>query len=69
MAKAKSLKSYPEMLLAKEVAEILDIKLYKVYKMLRSGTIRALKFGRLWRIPKKELKAYIDYQNKLKITK
>lgn len=65
--KAKSLNSYPEILTAKEVSIILGIKIDNAYKMFRAGTIRAFKVGNRWRIPKKELKAYIDYENKLKI--
>lgn len=67
MNKAKALKSYPEILTAKEVSVILGIKIDKAYKMFRAGTIGAFKVGKYWRIPKKELEHYINYQNKLKI--
>jgi excisionase family DNA binding protein len=42
-----------------EVAQKLRVRPSVVYKMARKGTIRAVKAGRLWRIPAEALEEYM----------
>lgn len=43
-----------------EVMDYLDIGENSLYKLLNSGDIGAFRIGRKWRVPRKELDAYID---------
>lgn len=43
-----------------DVMEELCIGRNAVYKLLDSGELKALRVGRKWKIPRKELNAFID---------
>ena len=49
-----------EIMLPEEVMEYLDIGRNSLYTLLNSGELKAFRVGRKWKIPKKELDAYID---------
>lgn len=51
-----------EILTPEDVMEYLDIGKNAVYSLLSSGDLKAFKIGRKWKIPRKELDAYIDRQ-------
>lgn len=53
------LAGYPDILTPEQVADILQISAYTVRQMLREGQIRALKTGKLWRIPLGQLRRFI----------
>lgn len=55
---SRQLKDYPAALTVAEVAEILRVSTKTVYKMIKTGTLRAVKVGRENRIAKSIL---IDY--------
>ena len=49
-----------ELLTVDEVAEILYLGKNTVYSLLRSGELQAIRFGRVWRIPKESIKKMIN---------
>jgi excisionase family DNA binding protein len=46
------LKDYPDVLTPKDIKKILGISVNRVYELLGSGEIHAIRIGRLYRIPK-----------------
>ena len=58
----KSPLDFGEILTLDEVATYLKIPRKTVYKMTRSGTLRAFKAGKHWRVPRSELDAWIFRQ-------
>ena len=51
--------SYPDVLSVKQLCEILDIGKNTAYKLLKNGDIKSIKIGRIYKIPKKNVKKYI----------
>ena len=49
-----------DILTPEDVMEQLDIGKNAMYKLLSSGELRAFRVGRKWKIPRKEVDAYID---------
>lgn len=60
----KALSSYPEALIASEVAEILRVCTKTVYKLIRQGEIPAVKVGRENRVSKSVLISYLRNKDK-----
>ena len=52
--------SYPDVLSVKQLCEILDIGKNTAYKLLQSGEIKNIKIGKVYKIPKKEVRRYIN---------
>ena len=52
--------SYPDILSVKQLCEILDIGKNTAYRLLQSGEIKSIKIGKVYKIPKKEVRRYID---------
>ena len=50
---------YKDMVSIDETCEMLRIGRNKVYELLRSGTLGGFKEGRIWKIPKFAVEAYI----------
>ena len=44
----------------KEVAEILKLSDYTIGDYIRSGKLKAIKFGRVWRISENQLKQFLE---------
>ncbi len=59
------LENYDDILTVEDVSEILKVGLTQAYKILRSGTLKAYKEGRDWRIPKESLVSYIRQKSRL----
>jgi len=53
---------YPEILNPHQVAELLDLSVANVLRMLRNGTLPGRKIGKKWRISKRQLIAYVERQ-------
>ena len=53
------LEKYPDILTVEEVCEILRVGKRSVYEMIRKGELPARKMGRVHRISKKGLIAYV----------
>lgn len=49
-----------DILTPEDVMEQLDIGKNAMYKLLSSGELKAFRVGRKWKIPRKEVDAYID---------
>ena len=49
-----------DILTTDEVMELLNIGKNAIYKLLASGELKAFRVGRNWKIPRKEVDAYID---------
>lgn len=54
------LQTLPLVLTAKEAAQVLGFSLHLVYALLRSGQLRSLRMGKLFRIPRCALKEYLQ---------
>ncbi len=59
------LEKYDDILTVEELAEILKIGMSQAYKILRSGTLKAYKEGKDWRISKEALVSYIRQKSQL----
>lgn len=55
----KMFKDYPDVVSAKDVAEMVGVCLKKAYKLLRTGEIRAFRCGNTFKIAKIEVIEYI----------
>lgn len=60
MTNKRSLSSYPDVLLPEEAAVILQIGRNTIYRMLKDGTLKSMRIGKLYRIPKQYLLDYIN---------
>jgi len=47
------------LLKAKEVAELLQLNILTVYEYVRDGRLKAIRFGRSYRIKEKDLEKFI----------
>ena len=50
---------YPDILTTEEVSDLLRAGYNSVYELLNSGKLKGYRNGRVWRIPKESIKAYI----------
>lgn len=57
--------SFDDILTIEEVSAILKIGTTQAYKLVRSGTLKAYKEGKDWKIPKESLVLYIKEQTRL----
>ena len=53
------LNKYPDVLNVKQLCEVLGIGKNTAYKLLKSGEIKSVKIGHVYKIPKKYVKEYI----------
>ena len=53
------LKNYKEILTVKDLCEILDIGKNTAYNLLKSGEIKSVKIGKIYKIPKDYLIKYL----------
>ena len=52
--------SYPDILSVKQLCEILCIGKNTAYRLLKSGEIRSIKIEKVYKIPKKDVRRYIE---------
>ena len=52
--------SYPDVLSVKQLCEILDIGKNTAYRLVQSGEIKSIKIGKVYKIPKKEVRRYLN---------
>ena len=57
--------SFDDILTVEEVSAILKIGTTQAYKLVRSGTLKAYKEGKDWKIPKESLVLYIKEHTRL----
>lgn len=60
MAPITSFENLPLVLHVKELAEVLSISQNTAYALVRSGQIRSIRTGRIYRIPKDALIEYLS---------
>ena len=60
MAAITSVENLPLVLHVKELAEVLSISQNTAYALVRSGQIRSIRTGRIYRIPKDALIEYLN---------
>lgn len=59
---AQMLEGYDDLLTSEEACEALKIGKNALYELLASGTLKAYRNGRVWRVPKAAIEAYIRAQ-------
>lgn len=55
--------SYPDLLTIVQLKEMLGIGITLAYRLVRDNTIKALKIGREYKIPKANVISYLTKQN------
>jgi excisionase family DNA binding protein len=60
----KRISDYPDVLTVEETSEILGVCTKTIYKMIKKGDLKKQNVGRLFRIPKSYIIAYLDIENK-----
>ena len=50
---------YNDILTVDELCEVLNIGKNTAYRLLKNGDIKSIKIGRIYKIPKKNVKKYI----------
>ncbi len=55
--------SYPDLVTIKQLTKMLDIGVTLAYRLVKSNTIPALKVGRKYKIPKRNVIVYLTNQN------
>ena len=56
---------FESLLTPEDVAEILNIGMNSCYKLLNSGKIKAMRIGRIWKIPKRSVQDFISNETRL----
>jgi len=56
--------SYPDLLTIVQLKEMLGIGITLAYRLIRDNTIKALKIGREYKIPKANVISYLISENK-----
>lgn len=56
--------SYPDLLTIVQLKEMLGIGIILAYRLVRDNTIKALKIGREYKIPKANVISYLISENK-----
>ena len=59
------LEQYDDLLTAEEACEVLKMGKNALYSLLGTGTLKAFRNGRVWRIPKRAVIEFICSQSKL----
>ena len=54
------LNKYNDILTVEELCEVLRIGKNTAYKLLKSGEIKSIKIGKVYKIPKKSVKKYLE---------
>lgn len=57
--------SYPDLVNITQLKEMLGIGIILAYRLVRNKTIKALKVGRQYKIPKRNVIAYLTNQNEI----
>ena len=59
------LENWDDFLTVEELCEVLKIGLNAAYRLLNSGELKALRNGRVWRVPKQAVVEYVNHQTRL----
>ncbi len=55
------LNKYSDILTVEELCEVLRIGKNTAYKLLKSDEIKSIKIGKIYKIPKKSVKKYLEH--------
>lgn len=53
-------KEWPDVMTLEQVAEYLQVGIHTVYRLRDSGKLKAAKVGRIWRVRKADVDAYLE---------
>lgn len=59
---------YDTLITPEEAAELLGCGMNTIYKILKSGKLKAMRIGRIWKIPRRAVQEYILTEFKMKAT-
>lgn len=57
---------YDTLITPEEAAELLGCGMNTIYKILKSGKLKAMRLGRIWKIPRRSVQEYILTESKMK---
>ena len=57
--------TYPDLVNIKQLKEMLGIGITLAYRLVKENTIKSLKVGREYKIPKRNVIAYLTNQNEI----
>ena len=57
--------SYPDLVTIKQLTKMLGIGVTLAYRLVKNNTIKAIKVGREYKIPKRNVIAYLTNQNEI----
>lgn len=57
---------YDTLVTPEEAAELLGCGMNSIYKLLRSGKLKAMRIGRIWKIPRRAIQEYIVTESQMK---
>lgn len=57
--------AYPDLVNIKQLKEMLGIGITLAYRLVKENTIKSLKVGREYKIPKRNVIAYLTNQNEI----
>ena len=57
---------YDTLITPEEAAELLGCGMNTIYKILRSGKLKAMRIGRIWKFPRRAVQEYILTESKMK---
>ncbi len=57
---------YDTLITPEEAAELLGCGMNTIYKILKSGKLKAMRIGRIWKIPRRAIQEYIIAESKMK---
>ena len=57
---------YDTLITPEEAAELLGCGMNTMYKILKSGKLKAMRIGRIWKIPRRAVQEYILTESTMK---
>ena len=57
---------YDTLITPEEAAELLGCGMNTIYKILKSGKLKAMRIGRIWKIPRRAVQEHILTESKMK---
>ena len=57
---------YDTLITPEEAAGLLGCGMNTIYKILKSGKLKAMRIGRIWKIPRRAIQEYIIAESKMK---
>ena len=59
---------YDTLITPEEAAELLGCGMNTIYQILKSGKLKAMRMGRIWKIQRRAIQEYIIAESKMKST-